>query len=208
MLTPLAWLFLRPNPRRRALTIPLAILSTGFAGMTFSLLVIFAFQSFYGYVYYLIGLLTTAFMAGLALGGWWMTRRARRVPARRRLLLGLEGVLVGYWCLFPAILWLLYAYHDRPSTATLLGPLLLLLNALAGLLTGLEFPLANRLLLAQGQEVSATAGMLYAADLVGACSSALVVSLVLLPALGVVQTCLLIVALKGASLLLLAVTRW
>ncbi len=205
-LTPLAWLLLRLTPRRRALTVPLAILSTGFAGMAFSLLVIFAFQSFYGYVYYLIGLLTTAFMAGLALGGWWMTRRVGRGLASRRLLLGLESSLVGYWCLFPAVLWLLYTYHHHPLAAVLLGPLLLLLNALAGLLTGLEFPLANQLLLAQGEEVSATAGMLYAADLVGACSSALVVSLVLLPALGVIETCLLVVALKGASLLLLAVT--
>ncbi|MCK4471222.1 MAG: hypothetical protein KAW49_05485, partial [Anaerolineae bacterium] len=58
----------------------------------------------------------------------------------------------------------------------------------------------------EGGRVSATAGLLYAADLVGACSGALMVSLVLLPALGVVETCLLVVALKGASLLILAVT--
>jgi len=261
VLTPLALLLLRPTPRRRALTVPLAILSTGFAGMAFDLLIIFAFQSFYGYVYHLIGLLITAFMAGLALGGWWMTRRVERVPASRRLLLGLESLLTGYWCLFPAVLWLLYAHHHRALVSALLGPLLLLLNSLAGLLTGLEFPLANQLLLAppsspptlggkeggqpptlggkeggqpstlggkeggqpstlggkeggqpptlegkEGGQVSATAGLLYAADLVGACSGALAVSLVLLPALGVVETCLLVVALKGASLLMLAVT--
>jgi len=226
VLTPLALLLFRPTPRRRALTVPLAILSTGFAGMAFDLLIIFAFQSFYGYVYHLVGLLITAFMAGLALGGWWMTRRVERVPASRLLLLGLESLLAGYWCLFPAVLWLLYAHHHRALVAALLGPLLLLLNGLAGLLTGLEFPLANQLLLAspsspptlrpcsgqalggkkEGGRVSATAGLLYAADLVGACSGALMVSLVLLPALGVVETCLLVVALKGASLLILAVT--
>ncbi len=206
-LTPLALLLLRSTPRRRALTVPLTILSTGFAGMAFNLLVIFAFQSFYGYVYHLVGLLITAFMAGLALGGWCMTRRVERAPAGRRTLLGLEGVLSGYWGLFPALLWLLYAHHHRAPVAALLGPLLLLLNGLAGLLTGLEFPLANRLLLPSGGEPAGrAAGLLYAADLVGACSGALAVSLVLLPALGVVETCLFVAVLKGAGLLVLAVT--
>lgn len=209
-LTFVALLFLRATARRRALTVPLVILSTGFAGMAFSLLVIFAFQSFYGYVYHLVGLLITAFMAGLTLGGWWMTRRLERAPANRRLLVHLEGVLTGYWCLFPALLGLLYAHYHRPAVATLLGPLLLLCNALAGLLTGLEFPLANRLLFSssppQGETAGNAAGLLYAADLVGACGGALAVSLILLPALGVVETCLLIAALKGAGLLVLAAT--
>lgn len=209
VLTPLAVLLLRSTPPRRAFTIPLAVLSTGFAGMAFDLLIIFAFQSFYGYVYYLIGLLTTAFMGGLTLGGWWMTWWVERAPAGRRLLLRLEGLLVGYWCLFPALLWLLYACQYRAAVAALLGPLLLLLNGLAGLLTGLEFPLANQLLLSlpsvslRKRTTGGTASLLYAADLVGACSGALAVSLVFLPALGVVETCLLIAILKGASLLVL-----
>ena len=48
--------------------VPLAIATTGFAGMLFDLVLIFMFQALYGYVFYWIGLLITAFMAGTATG--------------------------------------------------------------------------------------------------------------------------------------------
>ena len=46
-----------------------AIATTGFAGMALEIILIFAFQNIYGYVYGNIGLIIAVFMFGLALGG-------------------------------------------------------------------------------------------------------------------------------------------
>ncbi|MCP4253876.1 MAG: hypothetical protein GY775_10780 [Candidatus Scalindua sp.] len=46
-----------------------AIITTGFAGMALEIILIFAFQNIYGYVYENIGLIIAVFMFGMALGG-------------------------------------------------------------------------------------------------------------------------------------------
>jgi len=170
--------------------------------MACDLLVIFAFQAFYGYVYYQIGLLITAFMAGLSLGGLVMSRLAERAREDKPLLLKLEGALVAYWVLFPAVLALLYSQARSPLVSAAVGPTLLVLNAIGGFLVGMEFPLANKMYLRRS--LSETAGVLYASDLVGAFLGALLVSVALLPALGIVETCLLVALLKVGSLALVA----
>ena len=217
--------------RSRLVTVPFAIGATGFAGMTFDLVVIFAFQTLYGYVYQQIGLLITAFMAGLSLGGWWMARWLKTYAARsdqpialRSVLVRLEVAIVVYLAAFPLTLALLHARAPELVLSPVLSPVegpvevfawvrvaLLGLNAVAGLLVGLEFPLANALYLPatvplrrhrEASRAGETAGILYAADLVGACLGALAVSVVLLPALGILETCAFLVALKVGSLAL------
>ena len=190
------------SSKLEAAPIPIAIVTTGFGGMACDLLIIFAFQAFYGYVYYQIGLLITAFMAGLSLGGLVMTRLAERVEEGKPILLKLEGALVVYWLLLPTVLALLYSQVRSPLISAAVGPMLLVLNALGGFLVGMEFPLANKMYLRRS--LSETAGVLYASDLVGAFLGALLVSVALLPALGVVETCLLVALLKLGSLALVA----
>ena len=188
--------------------IPFAIAATGFGGMTADLLIIFAFQVFYGYVYQLIGLLITAFMVGLSLGGWLMAQREGREARREwQILLGLEGALVAFWLVLPTVLTMLYGRMEGAQVSTLVGPALLALNALAGFLVGMQFPLANKMYLRHHPELSGTAGALYAADLVGAFAAALLVSVALLPALGMVQTCVLVAGLKVGSLALVLAMR-
>jgi len=198
----------RLSRRVRMASVPVVIVTTGFAGMAFDLLVIFAFQAFYGYVYQQIGLLVTAFMAGLSLGGWVMTRRVERIKEGKPLLLRLEGAIAACWLLFPIVLAILYAQAGRPGVSAAVGPILLALNALAGFLVGTEFPLASKMYLktsvGEAAGETATAGILYASDLLGAFLGALLISVMLLPALGVLETCLLVVVLKLGSLLLVA----
>jgi len=204
--TLLAWVVVRRERFLREFPVSLAIAATGFGGMAFDLIVIFAFQAFYGYVYHVIGLLITAFMAGLSLGGWAMSRRLGRLKGGWALLMRLEGALVVSWLLFPLALTLLYAQAHRPWLSTWMGVILLGLNVLGGFLVGLEFPLANHILLGLGEEVTGAAGLLYAADLVGAFSGAVAVSAALLPSLGLPQTCLLIALMKLGSLFLISTT--
>ena len=81
----------------------------------------------------------------------------------------------------------------------IVGAGLLGLNALAGWLVGSQFPLAMALY-QQRSETESAAGVLYGADLFGAMGAALLVSAVFLPALGIVQSCLLLALLKAGSL--------
>jgi spermidine synthase len=212
VLLTVAFLVVRRLSRRvRRASVPIVIVTTGFAGMTFDLLVIFAFQAFYGYVYQQIGLLVMAFMAGISLGGLLMTRQVERIKEGKLLLLRLEGAIAACWLLFPIVLTILYAQAGRPGVSAAVGPILLALNALAGFLVGMEFPLASKMYFAtrqRGNEATrneaTTAGILYASDLLGAFLSSLLVSVMLLPALGVLETCLLVVILKLGSLVLVA----
>ena len=191
----------RVRPQRLTLTVvPLAVGTTGLIGMAFDLVVIFAFQSFYGYVYRQVGLLVTAFMAGLSLGGWWMSRQLARTTVRWTRLTCLETLITTYLAILPAALILLHRVQaGMPGwgQGVLLG-----LNSVAGLLVGLEFPLANALITKAG--VRGSAGIVYAADLAGACLGALAVSAALLPALGLLETCVLLVLIKLGNLMLVA----
>ena len=80
-----------------------------------------------------------------------------------------------------------------------------MLNVLAGFLVGAQFPVANRTWLQDRESLGGSAGVLYACDLVGAFLGAVVVSVALVPALGILDTCLLAAMLKLGSLALVAI---
>jgi spermidine synthase len=192
----------RWQPRLKRVTVPVAIAVTGFGGMAADLLIIFAVQALYGYVYHIIGLLLTAFMAGLSLGGWVMNRRLKSMHREKIWFVGGELALLAFWIVLPVALALLSSPSIPVALSAWLVIILLALNSLAGFLVGLEFPLANQIVLRTGATVGGTAGTLYAADLLGAFLGAMVVSIFLLPALGVVGTCVLMGVLKLSSLAL------
>jgi spermidine synthase len=194
----------RLTRRGKGAVIPIAIAATGFSGMTADLVIIFAFQSLYGYVYHWIGLFITAFMAGLSLGGWLMTRRLDRVRDGKRTLLWLEIALLLYWLLVAVILNLLFAQFAQALSFTITLGILLLLNAVGGFLVGSQFPLANKMLLQGRNGSNGSIGFLYASDLFGAFLSSIAVSVVLMPVLGITKTCLLAAVLKLGSFMLVA----
>jgi spermidine synthase len=195
----------RRTGRGLGAVVPLAIAATGFAGMTADLVIIFSFQSLYGHVYHWIALLITAFMAGAALGALLASHRPASTQRDRVAFLRLEVALVLFWLLLPALLFGLYGRGSNPLALTVVQALLFLLNALAGLLIGAQFPLANRLWPLAGDARRGREGILYASDLVGAFLASVLVSVFLIPVLGILETCLLAALLKVCSLLLFAV---
>lgn len=186
--------------RRRRPAVIVAVGTTGLAGMTASVLVLLAFQVLYGSLYQQVGLLTTAFMAGLSLGALGMTAWSGRLRRPWRALLWLEGTNALAAAGLAGLIALLLRHAD--PAAGLAHALLLVANIAAGLLVGLEFPLANRLLVTA--DTSRTAASLYTADLVGAMVGSVGIAAVLLPTLGLVGTALLVALVKGASLALVA----
>ena len=183
----------------------LCMISTGFAGMLFDLILIFAFQVLYGYIFYWLGLLVTAFMAGVMVGGLWMTAWLKKVESALSAIIKIELVLIVFAFLLPWIFLkagplLVYPWFDF-----ILRIVFLMLSFISGVLIGAEFPLANKEYLNVSPNLSGSAGLLYSSDLWGGWLGGILGGVVLLPVLGLIQTSLVIVMFKISSLLLLVI---
>ncbi len=185
------------------LSIPLAIMASGFAGMVFDLALIYTFQAFYGYVFHQIGLLMAAFMVGIAAGSLTMTSLLERIKRDFAFFMGLELVIIVFSGVLPAIFLFFSPYLDRPAIFSLFRVIFLVLSFLSGLLIGAQFPLAIKIYLKRSPDLSGTAGLLYGADLAGGWMGGLLGGVLLLPVLGLVKTCTAVVLLKMTSLLIL-----
>lgn len=178
------------------------VATTGFFGMAAGVLLIFAFQTLYGYAYQWIGVLIAAFMAGLALGTRTMIRHLEKRAGSIFALAVLEGLIILFLVLAVVLLALLY---NSPGMrfVSLVQTGFLLLNLTAGYLVGLEFPLAACLFSGGDGRVVRTAGTLYAADLFGAFWGSLLAGVILAPALGILQALGVVMGVKAVTLALL-----
>jgi spermidine synthase len=191
-------------------SMPFAIASTGFAGMIFDLALIFTFQALYGFVFYWIGLLTTAFMVGVAVGSLVMTSLLARIKKDVTCFLKIEAAIAIFSGMLPLIFLKFSPYLDHPAIFLLLQIVFLVLSVLSGILIGAEFPLANKIHLTplfqkkDRANLSRTAGLLYGSDLLGGWVGGIIGGVVLLPVLGLFKTCVIVVILKISSLIIVA----
>jgi len=203
-----AFLALRRRiPKLGRASVAIAIVTTGFTGMAFDMVLILAFQSLYGYVYQMIALLSAAFMVGLAIGSTAMTRIMGRSANDKSLLIKLESLVLAYSILVPVVLIVFHSHLGQPVVFVLVQAAILVLSLVSGVLVGSEFPLANKVYLRSTSRVGEVAGALYASDLLGAWVGVLAVSIWLIPVLGIVSTCILIACLKLVSLVLVVTSR-
>jgi spermidine synthase len=179
--------------------ITFSIITTGLAGMMFDLMIIFAFQSIYGYVFSWIGILVASFMAGAAGGALLITRALGRIRNYFKVFKITELAIVCFSIAFPFV-FLAVPTHPGSSGVFFLFKILFLgLSFISGFLTGAQFPLANKLYLGESRDLSRTAGLLYASDLLGGWFAGIVGAVVLLPVLGLMGTCLTVGLLKLMS---------
>jgi spermidine synthase len=196
----LVYFFFRPKKRRFfQSSISLSIITTGFAGMMFDLMIIFAFQSIYGYVFSSIGILVAAFMAGAAGGAMLITSLLGRIKNYYKVFIGIELAIIGFAIAFPAVFLAASAYLGSAENFYIFMALFLTISFISGFLTGSQFPLANKLYLKKRRSLSQTAGLLYAADLLGGWLGGIVGAVVLLPVLGIAGTCITVGLLKLTS---------
>jgi spermidine synthase len=190
------------RPIRVAL--PATRVYVGIAGIVLEMVLIFAFQSIYGYVYSRLGILFAAFMMGTAFGAilsaWKLAPRAE-VGA----LAVCQTALTVLAAAFVPILSGLAASGGwpGPAGATVLLPLL---SFCVGALVGVQYPVSVALgEMHRGDETrpGAVAAGLYALELAGACAGALLAGTVLIPVLGIPGVCWAVSALSLAGLPLL-----
>jgi len=164
------------------------LFSTGCMTMGAEILVIFAFQIFFGYIYLQIGIIITIFLAGLLPGAWIGNKFRQR---EKQTLAATDALLI----VFLVILILsLEAGADRLPVAFFLG-----FGFAVSLACGLQFPVALRL----GGSDNAAATRSFSADLIGAACGTLFTSVVLIPYLGIVWATVGLIGLKLTSLLLI-----
>jgi predicted membrane-bound spermidine synthase len=78
----------------------------------------------------------------------------------------------------------------------------------AGFLGGIHFPLANKVYLERHKGIGRVGGLLYGIDLAGAAAGALVMSVVLVPIVGIIQGITVIVVLNLSAMLCLGVVAF
>jgi spermidine synthase len=182
--------------------IPLSIITTGFAGMIFDLMLIFAFQSIYGYVFSWIGILVASFMTGAACGAMLITTVLARIRNCFKSFIKIELAIVCFSIGCPFIFLAFHEYLGSPGVF-LFRMLFLVISFIGGLLIGSQFPLANKIYLRNSTSLSQTAGLLYASDLLGGWFGGIIGAVVLLPVLGLVGACITVGLLKLTSFIVI-----
>jgi len=174
-----------------------AIFSTGFAASSMEVVILLCYQILHGSVYTGIGFIIASFMLGLATGSFMANRAISknhtinhhglpRERINRNFILGIETAIAVYVLLFMMILFW--------GQALLGNFVFAILSILIGVLAGLEFPVAGKILFSSPGE---TAGSLYATDLLGASLGVLLVSLFVVPLFGIYYTCTFLIVFKA-----------
>jgi len=184
----------------------LSIMTTGFSEIIYQIIVILAFQSLYGYVYYRVGLIMASFMGGLVLGSF---TGIRILSSKKNNLLRFYRITQLAVCLYPLILPVLFILFrdtmgNRPSQ-TLFASLFAMLPIIAGFIGGLQYPLATQLIRINRNKspVSQTGSFLYALDVFGATLGAILTATIFIPLLGVTQVAMFCCILNAVVLVLL-----
>jgi spermidine synthase len=197
--------FIVPSKRKRFFRggITLAIFTTGFAGMIFSLMLIFTFQSIYGHVFSWIGLLVASFMAGAACGAMLVAIVMDRIKDCFKFFARIELAIICFSIGCLLIVFIPNANLGDPNAFFLFRSIFLVILFISGLSVGSQFPLANKLYLRDDTSLTKTAGTIYSADLLGGWFGGILGAVVLLPVLGLVGTCITVGLLKLTSFIVI-----
>ena len=165
--------------RKRNKGVAYTVFLAGFSAMSFSVVILLAYQSAFGHVYERVALLTALFMAGSA-GGAYLARDAARPLTVLRTC---EAAAIALLLAVP-----LFFGHEA---------LFAVVTTLMGMLGGAVF----------GAAVNCTggehAGRLYGLDLAGSFLGALLTAIILVPLFGIQNTVYFVVSLKIMSLIVL-----
>ena len=161
------------------------LFSTGFTVMGSELLVIFAFQIFFGYIYFQIGLIVTVFLAGLLPGAWFGHQFRYRSKQTLSLADGLLILLMG-----------LLVVALKQESYGLPVSFFLFYGFVVSLICGFQFPVALYLRGGDAPAVTQT----FSADLIGAAFGTLMTSVVLIPYFGIIWAATGLIGLKLISL--------
>lgn len=159
-----------------------AIMTTGFSEIAFSILVLLSFQIIYGYMFYKLGLIITSFMIGLSFGSFWIIKN---MPKRDNLGFIFSQIGISLYPLLPA-LFFFFLKEGFTFGFALLFPFL---PIIAGFIGGIRFTLANKIYLKEREDTGRVAGLNYGMVLLGSCLGAFFIPMFFIPIVGIYKTC-------------------
>ncbi len=180
---------------RKADPFSAGVFTTGFAGASSEFLVLIVYQSLFGNIYQMTGLIIALYMFGLTCGA--MIRNIAGSNTKR-FFTRVQLVMMVLVALIPIVFKMTTSSAGALSWAVQ-GSLLTLITAIA-FMAGLTF---NKATLLANKSAIATASNLYAIDLAGSASGILSTSMLLLPILGMWTTSIMLSGLILAGLLIM-----
>jgi len=177
--------------------------TTGLSSIILELILIFAFQIHFGYVFYEVGILVTVFLGGIALGGI-----AALAPFMKRFKdINAFRIIESFFIFLPLGVFLILKFTGAflNTCPFVVKALFFLLLFISGLCTGIEFPIGSRLYGETGKKEKTVAnivGHLYSIDLIGGCIGGFLGGMVL-SIIGILEACIILSILKMGSLFLL-----
>ena len=168
------------------------LFSSGAMTMGSEVLVIFAFQIYFGYVYLQIGIIVTLFLAGLLPGAWLGNRLCHQ---GKPILVMTDVFLIASLTLF---ILAVSNIGDRLPFVFYLA-----FGFVVSLACGFQFPVALYL----GGSDNKAATRSFSADLMGAAWGTLLTSVILIPYAGILWTAGALIGLKTISLIVIGTSR-
>jgi len=179
----LAFLFLGP--------LNLGLFAGGFTASALEFLLLIWFQVMYGFVFQMTGVIFAVFMAGIAIGSMSMHLVKK---GTFRDFLALQAAMAA----FAAMLAILMLIIPSNSAHWTIIPLILVLVFVTGLLTGAQFSLSGSL---RNTSIRQSSGESFSADLLGSAIGIALVSVYLIPQLGLPVTGIMLAGLNVVALL-------
>lgn len=186
----------------RQFAVIVAVVTTGMSTMILQIALLFSFQSIYGFIYEMVGLIVAIFMAGLAVGTT-LTNRCVRDKADTDILAAVQLSIA----VFAVLIALVLPAAAAVPSATTVFLFFSLLTFVSGLLNGLDFPLATEALRAHNRRAEKSTAMVYGLELLGACAGAALASAVVAPIIGIVACCLLAAIVNATAFTVLMLAR-
>ncbi|MCX8110765.1 MAG: hypothetical protein N3D15_05905 [Syntrophorhabdaceae bacterium] len=189
--------------KQKNLSIVYVIGTTGLASMVLELILILSFQTFYGYVFFEVGVLVMVFLSGIAFGGIGVSTGYMRRFRDIRMLQSVEIAMIVLICVVFFIL--RYFCPQIQSMPFLIKAIFFILLFISGLFTGAEFPLSSRIYAGSAgikNNIGRTVGLLYSVDLLGGFIGGLLGG-IMLSVIGILEGCITLAVLKICSVLIL-----
>jgi spermidine synthase len=168
------------------------LFSTGCMTMGSEILVIFAFQIYFGYIYLQIGIIITVFLAGLLPGAWLGHRFYRQ---GKTVLTLADLVLIACPVLF---ILAVCNFADRLPVSGYL-----VFGFVVSLACGFQFPVILHLMGSDNRAATRT----FSADLIGAAWGTLLTSVLLIPYVGIIWATVGLIGIKLISLTLISTAK-
>ena len=180
----------------------LSVFTTGLSTMALQIALLFSFQSVYGFVYEMVGLIVAAFMCGLAVGAG--LAHVYIVDKTNMTALAAVQLLIAAFAAVMAVVLPLSAAIGVPTVVFML---FLTITFVAGLLNGVDFPLTVSCCMALNKRAERSAALVYSIELLGACCGAVLAGVIVAPVLGIAACCLLASVMNALAFVVILISR-